>query len=290
LERDLAEFKEAAGAAVFPSGYHVNLGLLPALADPQGEIILDRLAHASLVDGARLSRARLKVFAHNDPEDLRRVLGRRRSPGRAWVVTESVFSMDGDLAPLGDIVSVVRTAGAGLYVDEAHATGLWGPEGRGLVHALGLAGRVEVVMGTLSKALGGQGGFVTGSSDLIGWVHNRCRSFIYSTALAPASAAAAREALRIAREESGRRENVFSLARRLREGLGVAGEGPIVPWVVGEDGAALALARSLWEKGIFAPAVRPPTVPRGTARLRFSLTANHTEEDVDRLLSALRAR
>ena len=282
LEEEIASFKQAEAAVVFPSGYHANVGMLQALAGPGDVIILDRLAHASLVDGARLSRATLRVFRHNDPEDLAKVLKRGRGAGEQWVVTESVFSMDGDRAPLGDLLSVCEEEDARLYVDEAHGTGVWGPDGRGWVNALGLAGRVPVCMGTLSKGLGAQGGFVVGSRSLIQWVVNRARSFIYSTALNPGAAAAALAAIRIARTEPERRARLFSLSARLRAGAGLSGEGPIVPVHAGQDADAVSLSNRLWEEGLFAPAIRPPTVPRGTARIRFSVTAGHREEDVDR--------
>jgi 8-amino-7-oxononanoate synthase len=287
LEAELAAFKEAEAALVFPSGYHANLGMIPALAGPGDAVFLDRLAHASLVDGARLSRATLRVFRHNDPDDLARALKRWTGRGEKWVATESVFSMDGDRAPLSDLVSVCERTQARLYVDEAHGTGVWGPEGRGCVNEWGLGGRVDVRMGTLSKALGAQGGFVTGSRTLMSWAVNRARSFIYSTALAPAAAGAALAALRIARQEPARRENCFARSARLRAGLGASGEGPIVPFLVGGDADAVELSGRLWDAGIFAPAVRFPTVPRGTARIRFSVTAGHRDEDVDRALKVL---
>lgn len=285
LEEALARHKNTAAALVFPSGYHANLGAIPALVGPGDSVFLDRLAHASLVDGARLSKARLRVFAHNDPEDLDQALA--RAEGEKWVITESVFSMDGDRAPLKAIAEVCRKRGARLYVDEAHGTGVWGPGGRGWVNALDLEKRVDVCMGTLSKALGAQGGFIAGSDVLVRWVQNRARAFIYSTALSPGAAAAAREALRIAVAEPERRARAFDLSARLRQGLGVEGEGPIVPLLVGEDHDALALAAALWEQGLFAPAVRPPTVPAGTARIRFSVTAGHTEADIDRALAVV---
>jgi 8-amino-7-oxononanoate synthase len=288
LEAALADFKGTEAAAVFPSGYHVNTGLLPALMGLGDTVVLDRLCHASLVDGARLSRARLKVFRHNDAGDLEKILKRSAGKGRRWIVTESVFSMDGDLAPLRDIVALAKRYGAHTYIDEAHATGLWGPEGRGLVKACGLEKDVDVCMGTLSKALGTLGGFACGGKELVAWVHNRSRSFIYSTALPPACLAAALAALDICRTEPARRERLFSLGARLRDWLGGStGEGPVVPWVVGGEEAALDAARRMWENGVFIPAVRPPTVPKGTARLRFSLTAEHTPDDVDRAAALL---
>lgn len=290
LEEALAAHKGTEAALVFPSGYHANVGALMSLLGPADVVVLDRLAHASLVDGARLSRARLKVFRHNDPEDLDRILARRTGPGEWWVVTESVFSMDGDRAPLEALWAVCERRGARLYVDEAHGTGVWGPEGRGAVNAAGLEKKIDVCMGTLSKALGAQGGFVAGSRNLIQWLQNKARAYIYSTALNPAAVAAARKALELSIAEGDRRDRVLAMAQRLRAGLGTAGEGPIVPWVIGSEKETLEVSRVLWEAGVLAPAVRPPTVPAGTARLRFSVTAGHSAADVDTVLSALGKR
>jgi 8-amino-7-oxononanoate synthase len=304
LEAALADLKRTASCAVFPSGHHANTGTLPALLDPEDTVILDRLSHASLIDGARLSRAKLLVFRHNDVEDLERVLHRAPVTGRRWIVTESIFSMDGDVAPLCEMAFLTERYNARLYVDEAHATGVFGVEGRGVVNALGLEKKVEVSMGTLSKALGSQGGYVAGSEDLVRWIHNKARSFIYSTALAPASCGAALASLALARASDDRRRHLLALSARLRDGLSlITGvtkapsrikspytpfeRGPIVPFVVGEESRALVLARKLWDAGFYAPAVRFPTVPAGEARLRFSLTAGHTEEDVERLLDVL---
>lgn len=301
LERELAAFKKAPACVLFPSGYHANLGTLPALLEEGDTVVLDRLAHASLVDGARLSKAKLLVFKHNDVEDLERVLRRAAVTGRRWIVTESVFSMDGDVAPLCELVFVAERYNARLYVDEAHGTGVFGPDGRGVVNGLGLEKKIDVCMGTLSKALGAQGGYVAGSIELIQWLHNKARSFIYSTALNPAAAGAALAALDVCRTEPSRREKLQSLSNRLRDGLqgktaasrirspySAYERGPIVPFQVGEAGAAIKLSQKLWDAGFYVPAVRPPTVPAGTARLRFTVSANHTEDDIDRLLSALR--
>jgi 8-amino-7-oxononanoate synthase len=290
LEKAIALFKNAEACAVFPSGYHANLGVLPVLMGSDDTVILDRASHASLVDGARLSKAKMQVFGHNDLNDLEHVLRRAPVEGKRWIVTESVFSMDGDVAPLCEMVFLAGRYNARLYVDEAHATGVFGPEGRGVVNGLGLEKKIDVVMGTLSKALGSLGGYVCGQKELVEWIHNRCRSFIYSTALAPASAAAALVALEICRSEPHRRERLEFLSGRLRRGLAMGvGKGPIVPFILGEESRALALSRFLGEEGIFAPAVRPPTVPLGTARLRFSVTAEHSQEDIDKVLECVKS-
>ncbi len=287
LETALSKFKERESALLFPSGYHANLGMIPALAGPDDTLFLDRLAHASLVDGARLSKARVRVFRHNDADELDRALRRSTGTGERWVITESVFSMDGDRAPLKDLTAVCQKHGARLYVDEAHGTGVWGPDGRGWVNEQGVADQVDVCMGTLSKAFGAQGGFVCGSTVLTQWAINRARAFIYSTALAPAAAGASLASLKIMQEEPQRREKLFDVSARLWAGLGLEGKGPIVPLVVGEDAQALSLSSFLWEAGLFAPAVRFPTVPKGAARVRFSVTAAHTPEDIDRALWAV---
>jgi 8-amino-7-oxononanoate synthase len=282
LETALARLKGTEAAAVFPSGYHANMGTLQALLGKDDVVFLDRLAHASLVDGARLSGAALRVFAHNDAASLEKALRRHAGANAPWIVTESVFSMDGDDAPLRELAALAKRFGARTYVDEAHATGVRGPDGAGLVRELGLEKDIDVCMGTLSKALGGAGGFVCGTRELAEWVHNRARSFIYSTALPPASAASALAALEVSAAESARRERLFASSRRLRAALGVAaGDGPIVPLVVGSEKAALDLSRRLWDAGFFVPAIRPPTVPKGTARLRFSVTADHSEAEIE---------
>lgn len=229
LEASLAQFKGREAALLFPSGYHANLGMIPALAGPDDTLFLDRLAHASLVDGARLSKARVRVFRHNDPKDLDHVLGRVTGGGERWVITESVFSMDGDRAPLKELVSVCQKHGARLYVDEAHGTGVWGPDGRGWVNEQGVVDQVDVCMGTLSKAFGAQGGFICGSNSLIQWAINRARAFIYSTALAPSAVGAAQAALKIVGEEPDRRKRLFEMADRLWRGLGSMARAPSFP-------------------------------------------------------------
>ncbi len=298
LERELAAWKGAEAALLFPSGFQANVSLLPALAGPGDAVFLDRLCHASLVDGARLSRAELYVYRHADPEHLEGLLRRRRSRHRrALVVTDGVFSMDGDLAPLPALAEVGERHGAWLVVDDAHGTGVLGPDGAGTAAHQGVRGRVPAQMGTLSKALGAQGGFVAGSRTLVEHLVNRARGYVFSTGLAPALAAAARAALAVARRESWRRERALALAARLRStlrGLGYRvpeGETPIIPVLVGDPAAAVALAAALREQGVYAPAVRPPAVPPGTARLRLSVSAAHADGDLEEAVAAFaRAR
>jgi len=294
LEKDLAAFERREAARVFGTGYMAALGAVTALAGEGDLVALDKLVHASLVDGARLSGARLRVFPHGRLEKLERLLA-RGDWRRALVVVESVYSMDGDRAPLAELAELCGRFGAMLLVDEAHATGVLGPEGRGLAAELGVADRVHATMGTLSKAFGSLGGFIAGSRALVDWLANRSRSFIYTTAPPPAPLAAAREALRIARAEGWRRERCLSLAARLRAGLAARGfdtghsSTQIVPVILGGTDAALSAAAFLAERGLHAPAIRPPTVPAESARLRLSVTAAHTEEDIARAVEALRA-
>jgi 8-amino-7-oxononanoate synthase len=299
LETRLAAFKGAPAALLFSAGYATALGVIPALVGPGDVVVLDRLAHACLVDGARLSGAKLRVYRHNDLADLERILrwarDRREPDGATLVVTESVFSMDGDLAPLRELVALKERFGAWLLLDEAHATGLYGDRFGGLAQAAGVTERIEVQMATLGKALGAAGGAVCGSPRLIEWLVNRARSLIYSTAPPPAVAAAARAALDVLNTPAGAARvaalwrNVDGMRDRLRA-LGrpvPADRSPILPIHVGDETAAMAVAGRLNERGILLPAVRYPTVAKGRARLRLTLSALHTEADLDQLADAL---
>jgi len=280
----LADFEQTEAVALFPSGFAANLGTIAALVGAGDAVFADRLDHACLIAGARLSGARLQVYPHGDVARLATLLERERSRyRRVLIATDGVFSMDGDLAPLIELVELAERHGAMLLVDEAHGTGVIGPDGRGACAAAGVAERVPARIGTLSKALGSIGGFLAGSRRLIDHVLHEAPSLIYSTALPPAAAAAALEALTIARREPWRRDRVIALARRLRSEAVT----PIVPIVVGEALRAVELADRLREAGMFAPAIRPPTVPAGTARLRVSLCATHHEADVDSLAERL---
>ena len=294
LTAALARFAHNEAALLFPTGYAANLGAISALVGRGDAVYADRLSHACLIDGARLSGATLRVFPHNDAPALAAILDRDRNRfRRALVVTEGVFSMDGDLAPLTELADVADQFGAMLLVDEAHGTGVFGPDGRGAASACGVADRVHVHVGTLSKALGSCGGFVTGSSRLVDWLLNHARTQIFSTALPAAAAAAATRALAISQEEPWRRDRVHALSSRLRAALRAAGfdvgksAGPIVPWILGAPESALAVAERLALCRLFVPAIRPPTVPAGTSRLRISLNAAHTDDDLDALISAL---
>jgi 8-amino-7-oxononanoate synthase len=294
LAEGLARFEGTDAAALFPTGFAANAGTIAALVGKGDALYSDRLNHASLIDGARLSGASLRVYPHNDVDRLAEQLGRDRGRyRRSLIATDGVFSMDGDLAALGPLAEVAERFGAMLLVDEAHGTGVIGPDGRGAASACGVDGRVPVRVGTLSKALGSLGGFVAGSRRLIDWLTNHARTMIYSTGLPPAAAAAASEALAIARAEPWRRERLAELGSLLRSHLAAAGfpasdsAGPIVPVPVGAADDAVRAAEHLWASGLFVPAIRPPTVPEGTARLRVSLTAAHSHADVERLAQAL---
>lgn len=306
LEEALAAFKGTGAALTFASGYATAVGTIPALVGRGDLVIVDRLAHACLVDGARLSGATLRVFAHNDLDALETVLRRadQRAAGsgpspapapgrqRILIVTESVFSMDGDLAPLPELVALKARYGAWLLVDEAHATGLYGAQRRGVAEAEGVASQIEVQMGTLGKALGAAGGFIAGTRVLIDYLVNRARSFMFSTAPVPAAAAAALAALRLVQSDQGR-ARCAQLWERVRQVASLAGPptglSPIFPLILGDEAEALRAAEVLRTRGLFVPAVRFPTVARGAARLRLTVTAAHTAAQVAHLGEALAA-
>jgi 8-amino-7-oxononanoate synthase len=290
LERDLAAAKGTERALAFSSGYAANVGTITAL-DPD-VIFSDALNHASIIDGARLSGAETVIYDHCDPESLAAGMADRASeatPGESWlVVTDSVFSMDGDIAPLERLCDVAAEFDAWVMVDEAHATGVY--DG-GIVGERGLERRVDVQLGTLSKALGAQGGFVAGDETLVEHLLNAARAFVFSTGLAPPAAAAAERALALSAE---RREALWSNVERLREGLeslgyDVWGDTHILPVVIGDRETAVAVDRELREAGIVAPAIRPPTVPEGTSRIRLAPQATHTPAEIDRCLAAFEA-
>ncbi len=292
LEEQLAAWKEKEAALVFSSGYAAALGTIPALVGKGDTVILDKLAHASLIDAARLSGATLRVFPHNNMDKLEALLKKLSSePGKILIVTESLFSMDGDRASLRELVALKERYGAWLLIDEAHATGLYGATGAGLLAEAALSSQVEVVMGTLSKALGSVGGYIAGSRTLIDWLTNRARSFIYSTALPPGVIAASHAAINIARSPEG-----AILRTRLREniahfhcGLPAIWKGQtlsssaIQPLICGEASTALKLSAVLREIGLLIPAIRYPTVPRGAARLRVTLSATHQPKEIEAL-------
>ena len=285
VEARLAEFKGTEAAVIFSTGYMANLGTISALVGPGDTVFCDRLNHASIYDGIKLSGANLARFPHRDLDRLEALL-QKADAGRRLIVTDSVFSVDGDLASLKDLVELKDRYGACLMVDEAHATGVLGHRGAGLAAALGLTQRVEVHMGTLSKAMGTLGGFVAGDRRLIDFLHNRARSFIYSTALPPPVLGAIAVALDIVTQEPERRRYLLTEAERFRHTLTQAGfdilgsETQIVPVLAGDNARTLRLAAQLRQRGLMAVALRPPTVPPGRSRVRFSLSAAHTSEDL----------
>ncbi|RKH40541.1 8-amino-7-oxononanoate synthase [Corallococcus sicarius] len=292
LEARLARFERAEAVRLFNSGYAANTGIIPALVGPGDAVFSDALNHASLVDGCRLSRARVVVYPHADAAGLARALA--ETPGRRkLVVTDSVFSMDGDVAPLAELVAACEAHGAALMVDEAHATGVLGARGAGLCEALGLEGRVDLRMGTLSKALGGMGAYVATSRAVADLLVSRARPFVYSTALPPALCAGAECAVDLVEHDPAPRERLWGHIHRFTAGLRALGipaeaRSAIFPVILGEPSRALDAAQRLREAGLLVKAIRPPTVPDGTSRLRFCLSAAHTTGHIDLALEVLR--
>lgn len=292
LEADAACFKQAEAALVFSSGYTTNVGVISSLVDKDDLILSDALNHASIVDACRLSKAKIQIYPHADYCYIENFLKHESEMGKVLVVTDGVFSMTGDIAPLPELHRICSSNGALLMVDDAHGTGVIGPEGRGSLDYFGMETSDIIQIGTFSKALGSLGGFVAGSNLLIDFITNHARPLMYSTALPPSILASSREGLRIAQDPS-RRARLSELRRYLKAGLErmglpvCSGPTPIVPLVIGDVKETLSLAHYLLEKRIFVPPIRPPTVPNGSSRLRISLSALHTEADLDRLFLAL---
>jgi 8-amino-7-oxononanoate synthase len=293
LERRLAEFEGTEAALVFTSGFAANVGTVAALVERGDAIFADAKNHASLIDGCRLSRAEVHVYRHCDVDHLAELLRESARFRRRLIVTDSVFSMDGDLAPLARLAELARRHDAMLMVDEAHATGVFGEHGRGVAeHHWALDG-IQIKMGTLSKALGSAGGFVAGRRSLIDWLANRSRSYVFSTAFPPAVAGAAICALDIVSDEPRRRIDLLERAKELRETLTAQGwsvgrsQSQIIPIYVGQPERAMQLSQALRERGLFVPGIRPPSVPEGESLLRISLSYGHTTEMIERLASAL---
>ena len=287
LEERIAAWKGTERALVFSSGYHANLGVIQALVGRGDVVLSDELNHASLIDGCRLSRADVRIYPHGDLDALARELG-AADARRVLVVTDSVFSMDGDRAPLAAICDLAERHGAAVMVDEAHATGIVGASGSGLVEETGMRGRVLVQMGTLSKALGSFGAYVAGDGALIDVLVNRARTFIFTTALPPAAVGAAHAAIDIVERDPERRQALWRNARQLRDAIVAAGvamaplESPILPILLGEADRTMTVCERLLERGVFAQGIRPPTVPNGTSRLRATVMATHTDEQIER--------
>jgi 8-amino-7-oxononanoate synthase len=297
LESALAEWKGTEASLVFSSGFAAAVGTIPALAGPGDAVACDRLAHASLLDGARLSRARLLVYPHADASALDRVLARQRGRfGRVLIVTDGLFSMDGDVCPLPDLLAVAERRDARVLVDDAHATGVLGAGGGGTLEHFGIARSDRIVqMGTLSKALGSVGGFIAGPAVLRDWLVNRARTLVFSTGLPASCLAAALSAIGLARRQAWRRARLRELSIRIRMALRSAGlevpegETPVIPVLLGDERRAMRWMEALMARGLYVPGVRPPTVPAGEARLRISLMATHTDDHAARLGEAVAA-
>ena len=302
LDETVACFKGTQAALSFSSGYAAASGAICALVEREDVVVMDKLVHACIIDAVRLSGAKMRVFAHNDLNQLEDILtwaqarpatGTATRRPRALVITESVFSMDGDQAPLKAVVELKDRYGAWLMLDEAHATGLLGPTRRGLAEACGVNDHIEIQMGTLGKAIGSAGGYICGSKRLIEFLINRARSFIFSTAPFPAAAAAATAGVRVIQSAIGENlcQALWARVSQLTEGLTFkkGAESAIIPIHVGSEKKAVDAANSLLERGIYVPAIRYPTVARGKARLRVTLTASHTKAQVDELVDALQA-
>jgi 8-amino-7-oxononanoate synthase len=299
LEERIAKFKNSGAALVFNSGYSANTGIIPAIAGKETVIFSDELNHASIVDGIRLSKARVKIYRHKDTCLLESLMRKHTSTksgvsGQRLVVTDTVFSMDGDIAPLRDIAALCRRYDSLLLIDDAHATGVLGGTGRGGLEHFDIGTDNIIQMGTLSKALGCIGGFAAGPADFIQYLANRARSFMYSTSLPPAAAEACLKAIDLVDSKSILlRKNLWRNRRRLWRGLQALGyntlesETPIIPILVGDINETLRIGDHLFKNNIYAPAIRPPTVPEGKCRIRFSVTAAHTKEDIERLFEVL---
>ncbi|HZD42236.1 MAG TPA: 8-amino-7-oxononanoate synthase [Terriglobales bacterium] len=290
LENRIAKLKGTEAALVFNSGFQANSGVIATLVGQGDMVFSDELNHASLIDGCRLSRAKIAVYAHGDLDHLERLLKDAPRSGRKLIVTESLFSMDGDEAPLDGSVLLAEKYGAMTMVDEAHATGVFGPRGAGLVAQGGLGDRVTVQMGTLGKALGGFGAYIAGSRSLRELLINRCRSFIYTTSLPPAVMAMGIAAIDIVEKDMEKRRQLRANCATLRAGLQEAGyflaksRSQIMPLIVGDEARCMTLSRQLLEQGVFVQGIRPPTVPPGTSRLRLTVMATHTQRQLDEAL------
>ncbi len=294
LERRFAAFKGAEAAIMFQSGFTANSGTVAALLGKEDVIVSDQLNHASIIDGARLSRAEIKVFPHKDVAQADRLLEETKAPGRhQLLITDGVFSMDGDIAPLPDLVEVAKRRGAIMMIDDAHASGVLGTNGKGTVSHFGLDPKdVDIQVGTLSKAIGVLGGFIAGPQLLVDWLVNRGRPFLFSTSAPPAAAAACIEALDILEDSPDLVNRLWERTRFFKKGLQDLGldtgwsQTPITPVIAGEETKAVELSRLLWEEGVFSPAIVFPTVAKGRSRVRTIVTAEHSEEDLQQALDA----
>lgn len=294
LERRIARFKNVESCVVFQSGFAANAGTVSAILGPEDHIISDELNHASIIDGCRLSKAKIHVFPHRDAAAAAAKLDALRdATGRKLLITDGVFSMDGDIGPLPELVAVAETYGAIMMVDDAHSSGVLGRNGRGTIDHFGLHGRVDIQVGTLSKAVGVLGGYVCGSRDLVEYLYHRARPFLFSTSHPPAVSAACLAAFDILEQEPERIEQLWRNTRRFQKALREAGfstgnsETPITPIIVGQGRTAFEFSRGLFEEGLLATGIGYPTVPEGKARVRTIVTATHTDEQLDRAVEIL---
>ncbi len=292
LEEKVAQFKQTEAALLFSNGYLANVGVLSSLPEKGDVILSDQLNHASIIDGCRLSKADTMIYNHVDMIDLEKKLIEERSYQRRFIVTDGVFSMDGNIAPLDKIMTLASRYGASVIVDDAHATGVLGKHGRGTSEYFGI--KPDVIIGTLSKAVGTEGGYVAGSKTLVDFLLNYARPFIFQTAISPASCAASSVAFDVIESSMNKRESLVSKVQYLKMNLQelgyhvIGGQGPIVPVIIGESQKAVSFADRLREKAIYAPAIRPPTVAPSESRIRLTLTSDHTDEEIDYLIEAFR--
>ena len=294
LEKEISRFKRKDAAIVFPTGYMANLGVISSLVSGGDLVVSDKLNHASIIDGCRLSGADFRVYAHCNMEKLETILKKTSKYNRKLIVTDSVFSMDGDLAPLPDIVRIAKKYNAMVMVDEAHGTGVFGENGRGVVEYFNLDNEVDVVMGTLSKAIGSLGGYVCGDDDLISYLRNKARPFMYTTALPPAVCAASIASINLIQEDPSLREALWNNVCCIKERLGLLGidmissQSQIIPLLIGDTQKAVDISKLLYERGVLIPAIRPPTVPANSSRLRMTVMSSHTQDDLESLFKVLK--
>ena len=294
LEEKIAEFKNTEAAILFSSGYLANIGTISSLVGPEDFIYSDELNHASIIDGCRLSRANVRIYDHLDLRQLENLLSKDSNKNKKLVVTDTVFSMDGDLVDLNELTSICEKHGAMLMVDEAHATGVLGERGSGATEYFNVEKRVPVVMGTLSKAIGSLGGYIAGSNNLIDFIRNRVRSYIFDTSLPAASLAASIEAINIIQRDKEMRDHLWEMINSFKSGLEEIGlqiipsNSAIIAVLIGDPDPALVFANELRKEGVFTPAIRPPSVPHGKCRIRASLMAGHNKNHIDFALEAFK--
>jgi glycine C-acetyltransferase/8-amino-7-oxononanoate synthase len=295
LENEISKFKRKEAAIVFPTGYMANIGAICSLVSSGDLVISDRFNHASIIDGCRLSGADFRIYPHRDTVKLENVLKKSSKYSRRLIVTDTVFSMDGDLAPLPDIVGIAHKYKAMVMVDEAHGTGVFGKSGRGVLEHFNLNKEAEIIMGTLSKAIGSLGGFVSGNGDLINYLRNKARTFMYTTALPPAVCAASIMGIKLIQKDHSLRKSLWRNVHCVKERLKllnlnvISSESPIIPIMIGDAKKAVEMSRFLFERGILIPAIRPPTVPIESSRLRITIMSTHAKNDLEKLLNALGA-